>query len=326
MVIDPADESVRAEHTGGLTVAELIELLERSAHAPPGAGVDALLQRGDALAGAGKYPDAAVRYREALRIGGAGWPGRARAVDGLTSALVIAHDDRQCADVASTYAGTAPRDRTFVRIVATGLSCANSERDAAWAVAARRRLEALGVAGLDVRDALRDNRFFLWQQLIIAAQLRHDGAAHRLGERWLAEIDAATPANDDERSALDIARVDVVALLDEPERALPALAASERAMPRNYSAAMRHAEVAADAKHWDEALAACAHGLALVDGPMARTRLLWIEARALIGRHDAAGARRALDQALESAQHIRSDGARAGYVARIGDTRATLPR
>jgi len=344
LVLDAAAERVTAQHAGGMTIAELSQFLERgergaaaagapdaahagdagdAAHAGHAAGAgDAALARGDALAGAGRHAEAAAAYREALRIGGGDWRARARAADAMTSALILAGDERACAEAATAYAPAAPRDRVFVRVVGAGLGCANDGGAAPWAVAARKTLAPLADEGLAVGGALRDNRFFLFQQLTASALLAHDDAtARRIGHRWLAELDATRPADDDERSALDIARVDAVSLLDEPERALPALAASERAMPKNYSAAMRHAEVAADARHWDEALAACTHGLALVDGPMGRTRLLWIRARALAGKHDDAAARRAVDEGLRSAQKIPSERVRQSYVHKLQSIR-----
>ncbi|HYY93814.1 MAG TPA: hypothetical protein VE713_04805 [Pyrinomonadaceae bacterium] len=43
----------------------------------------------------------------------------------------------------------------------------------------------------------------------------------RWGELWLKELDATRPSNEDERTALDVARVDAASLLDEPERVIP---------------------------------------------------------------------------------------------------------
>jgi hypothetical protein len=55
----------------------------------------------------------------------------------------------------------------------------------------------------------------------------------------LAEVDATPPRGDDERSALDIARVDAARVMNTPLRVLPALVASEKAMPNNFNASLR---------------------------------------------------------------------------------------
>ena len=65
----------------------------------------------------------------------------------------------------------------------------------------------------------------------------------RWGEEWLAELDATRPADDDERSALDIARVDAARVMGQPLRVLPDLIASEKAMPGNYNASLRVAQM-----------------------------------------------------------------------------------
>jgi predicted Zn-dependent protease len=151
-----------------------------------------------------------------------------------------------------------------------------------------------------------------------AAQQRDDAAAlARWGGRWLDEIERTTPAGDDERSALDIARVDAVQLLGTPARAIPALVESERAMPGNYNASLRLAQVATAARRYDDALAACGRGLEHVTGPIARSWLLQTKAEALIGKGDPAAARRALDEALRSARTIGTKANRDSNVARI---------
>jgi len=330
MVLDPEDERVTAQHSGGMTVDELREFLERGErglHNRPTTEADLAQRRGDELAGQGSYSEAVVEYRKALARAEAAWPGRARTVDALTTALLLAGDRPGCAAEAIRFATTAARNRTFARIVRTGLACANGGGDASWAVGARKNLEPLAAEAIAVKDALRNDHFELLQNLIVSAQLRHDAAtAQRWGEKWLAEIEGSHPTSDDERSALDIARLDAVSLLQQPERALPALAASERAMPRNYTASMRYAEAALDARRFDEALAACKRGLALVDGPMGRTRLLWIQGEAFLGKREQQAARGALDQALGSAQQIRSESARDNYTRRIRATLQELDR
>jgi tetratricopeptide (TPR) repeat protein len=223
-----------------------------------------------------------------------------------------------CAETVTAEAPGLPRDPTFASVVLSGLSCANQAGAAPWAEAARKALEPLAAEAAALPTALRDDRFQLYQQLMHAAQHRGDGAAlARWGERWLDEIEATVPASDDERTALDIARVDAVQLLETPARALPALSASERAMPGNYNASLRLAQIATAARRYDDALAACERGLAHVTGPLGRSWLLQTEAEALLGKGDAAAARRALEEALHSARAIGTRRNRDSNVERI---------
>lgn len=135
---------------------------------------------------------------------------------------------QHCAETAAIEAPHMRRGTAFGRVVLSGLSCANDEDSAAWAVAARQTLEPLAIEAIGVQSILRDHRFQLYQQLMIAAQGRKDGAGVKhWGDAWLQDIDAGTPSTDNERTALDIARVDVASLLDDPSRVLPALQASE---------------------------------------------------------------------------------------------------
>src|SRR5215467_658682 len=97
--------------------------------------------------------------------------------------------------------------------------------------------------------------------MLIEVARKNDSAALKWGERWLAELDAIKPRSDDERTALDIARVENIQVIGDPGRILPALRASEKAMPNNYVASMRLAEMEIAAKQYDEGVATCRRGL-----------------------------------------------------------------
>jgi tetratricopeptide (TPR) repeat protein len=210
------------------------------------------------------------------------------------------------------------RDSAFAGAVRHGLMAAAQGGTAAWAESAWRVLAPLAAEAAALPATLRDDRFEIYQALMNGAQLRGDAAAtKRWGEAWLAEIDATRPGSDDERSALDIARVDAVSILGEPARAIPALEASERAMPGSYNASLRLAQLANQAERYDEALAACDRGLAHATGPLARSWLLQTRAEAWRGKGDTRQALRALQEALASARAIASAGARERNVAKI---------
>lgn len=134
--------------------------------------------------------------------------------------------------------------------------------------------------------------------------------AARWGERWLKELDSRQPANDEERSAVDIARVENIQTFGDPRRILPDLIASERAMPRSWNASLRVAQMEHAAKNDDEAIAACDRGLSRNPGPAGESWLLRAKADALMQEGKMTEARQALEKALRSAQSIPSEQSR----------------
>ena len=307
-VINPVDEQTTVTQIGGMTLPELTQFLDQGAGgvmAKAGMPPNAALARGDEMLARGRHAEAAAAYQEALRLGGKTWPQHERAIGSVTWALMLGGQSQACAETAALEAPSMTRGQMFGRVVLAGLVCANQGQQAPWAEAARKTLRPLAEKAVALPEMLRDHRFQLYQQLMHAADMAGDEATvTRWGDRWLQELDATRPANDDERSALDIARADAASLLGAPSRVLPALIASERAMPTNYNASLRLAQMEFEAKRYDEAIAACDRGLAHVNGPLGRAWLLETKADALtqVGRPEEA--RRVLEAALQSAQLI----------------------
>jgi tetratricopeptide (TPR) repeat protein len=320
-VIDPADERTSATQIGGMTLPELTQFLDRGEHgviAKAGMPPDAALARGDEKLARGQHAEAAAAYQEALRLGGKTWPQRQRAVGSVTWALMLSGQSQACAEIAALEAAPMTRGQMFGRVVLAGLMCVNQGQQAPWAEAARRTLKPLAEEAIALPATLRDHRFQLYQQLMHAADMDGDQATvARWGERWLDELEATRPANDDERSALDIARVDAASFLGAASRVLPALIASEQAMPTNYNASLRLAQMEIDARRYDEAIAACDRGLVHVSGPLGRTWLFETKADALTQGGRPAEARRVLEEALQSAQSIGTQQARDRNIHKI---------
>ena len=314
-VLDPADERATALQLGGLTLPELTRFLERGEQgvmAKATTPAATALARGDAFLGRGKRTEAIAAFRDALRLGDKSWPERDRAVAALTWVLQSNGERAQCAQTAALEAPHMARGEVFSRVVLAGISCADE------ASPAQKALEPLAAEAIALPSTLRDHRFQLYQQLMRIALRRDDRATvKQWGDRWLAELDATKPANDDERSALDVARVDDASMLEEPARVIPALKASERAMPNNYNASLRLAQMETEAKHYDAAVAACDRGLVHVSGPLGRSWLLQTKAEALAQKGDRAGARRALEESLRAAKQIGGQQMRESNVKRI---------
>ncbi|HEX5235764.1 MAG TPA: hypothetical protein VFW25_10595 [Silvibacterium sp.] len=173
------------------------------------------------------------------------------------------------------------------------------------------KLEPLAKEALSLSTTVRDHRDELYRTLMYLAVARNDKAqAGQWGDRWLKELDSRQPTNDDERSAVDIARVENIQTFGDPHRILPALMASERAMPDSWNASLRVAQMQTAAKNYEEAIAACDRGLTRNPGPAGESWLLRVKADALTQEGKMAQAHNALEKALQSAQAIPSEQSR----------------
>jgi tetratricopeptide (TPR) repeat protein len=308
--------------TGAMSLPELMQFLDRGASTASGknhTSADAALERGDELLA--KQPsEAAKAYKEVLHLAPAGWPQRQSAEASLVQALQDSRQWQECAETAATEAAPMKRDAIFVRTVVAGMWCLASADPAPWSTEALDRLKPLAEETLSLSITMRDHRDSIYRTLMYISVARNDkAAAAGWGDRWLAELDATTPSSDEQRSALDIARVENVQIYGEPERILPALIASERAMPNNYIASLRVAQMESAAKHYDETIAACDRGLARTPGANGRAWLLQIKARALMQKGQKPEARQVLEEALQAAQAIPAQASRDMNVKKINE-------
>jgi tetratricopeptide (TPR) repeat protein len=312
-VIAPQDEQVTAMQTGAMSLEQLRQFLDTGAsdaYTRNQTPADRALMRGDSLR-AQQPADAVTAYREALRLAPVNWPRRQLAEASFVEALQDNSEWQLCAETSATEAAQMTRDDLFARMVVSGLWCLVSTDRSPWSDAALQKLQPLAEEALTLSATVRDHRDEIYRTLMNLAVARNDtAAAARFGGRWLAELDAIKPDSDEERSALDIARVENVQAFGNPERILPALKASELAMPNNYIASLRLAQMELAAKHFDETIAACDRGLARAPGSNGRAWLLQIKARALKQKGKIVEARRALQDALQAAQEIPNQGSR----------------
>jgi len=312
-VIAPQDEQVTAMQPGAMSLDQLKQFLDRGAsgaYARNQTPADAALMRGDNLR-AQQPADAVTAYRKALRLAPANWPRRQIAETSFVEALQDNSRWQQCAETSASEAAHMTRDDLFARTVVAGLWCLVSTDRSPWSDAALQNLQPLAEEALTLPATVRDHRDEIYRTLMKLSVARNDNAAAaKFGDRWLAELDAIKPDSDEQRSALDIARVENVQAFGNPERILPELKGSELAMPNNYIASLRLAQMELAAKHLDDAVAACDRGLARAPGANGRAWLLQIKARALREEGKMPEARRALQAALQSAQEIPNQGSR----------------
>jgi tetratricopeptide (TPR) repeat protein len=306
-IIDPRDEHVAATQPGAMSLEELKQFLGRGASSFLAKGqkpADLALARGDTLR-ALQPQEAAKAYKEALHLAAPGWSQRELAEASLVGALQDASQWQECAETAASEAAHMTRNVMFGRTVVAGMWCLVSTDPAPWTETAALSLVALSKEALSLSLTVRDHRDELYRTLMYLSVARNDPAlASKWGDQWLAELDAIKPASDDERSALDIARVENIQVYGEPERILPALIQSEQAMPNNYIASLRLAEMLLAAKHYAEAVAACDRGLSRGAGASGGAWLLQMKAEALTKQGRSAEARLALESALKAAEAI----------------------
>ena len=322
-VLDPRDEHALATQLGVLSLAELTAFLDRAEHemlVNTRTPTDAVLAKGDDLFAHNQAADAAKAYAEALRLSAQGSPQRARAAGDLVFALSSSKQWQPCAETAVAEALHMAGQSMFGRVVLEGLNCTNYGDSSPWAAAARGKLELLAVQAIPLSSTVRDYRFKLYQELMGLAKDRGDSAAlNKWGNRWLSELSASKPANDDERSALDISRVDAASLMENPKRVLPALIASEKAMPKNYNASLRVGQMELAAKNYDEAIAACDRGLPYATGPIGHVWLMEVKADALRQQGQTTRARKILEDALLVARKIGPEQIRRNNLQKISD-------
>jgi tetratricopeptide (TPR) repeat protein len=319
-VIAPQDETTAAMQTGAMSLTDLKKFLERGTSmvlTRSGSPADTALRRGDMLM-AQQPGEAANAYKEALERGGEGWPNRELAQAALVQALRGNKQWRACAETAARAASGMQRDDLFTRIVVAGLWCLASDISAPWVDDELKDLQPLAQEALALPMTLRDYRDEVYRTLMyIEVARKHRDAALKWGDRWLRELDAITPHSDDERSALDIARVENVEIAGDPSHILPELKASEQAMPSNYNASLRLAQTELAAKQYSDALSACDRGLLRRPGSLGRAWLLMLKAQALQALGKSAEAHRQFENALGAAEEIPSEQSRESNIAKI---------
>jgi hypothetical protein len=320
LVVDAATERVVLRWAGTATAAQIEALArdaERALDREQASRADEALARADLLLGERRHGDAAAAYREALGAGGPRWAGRERAAEALVQALSFAGDPVACAAAAGEVLPLLAPDAA-ARAAASGLACARELEDAAARTAALDALEPRARRALAAKGVLADDRSWLFDELAATREERGDLAGARaLGRRWLAflEGEAARARTPLERSSFDGQRLAAAMRAGEPARALPALLASERALPGEFVPPTNLGVLYLELGRPADALAAARRALSRAEGPR-RIRVLVLEAQAHEGLGDAAAARAALERALAEAAALPEASRPRGQVAR----------
>ncbi len=268
---------------------------------------DSALARADRLLAATKTAEAAAAYAEALRQAPAGWAGRGRALGSRLGALTKTGANETCASIARQEAPGLERGPAFAGVAAAGLTCAmEGPKDAAWRAQAIATLEPLVEESLGLESVLTDDRSSAYGLLVDLHDDRADTAGARaMAERWMAFLDAqgASAASVEARAALDGHRVAAALALGNPARAVPALEASERDLPKDYNPPARLAILYREMGRYDDALAAGRRALDLAYGAR-KLRIYEARADTLTKKGDAAAARATLEEAVQYGESL----------------------
>lgn len=332
-IVDPGSEDVLLRRVGGATVPQLLSILEAgrnavASEAAPAAlsPADRILAQGDAQYGAGDYAAAALTYREALAAAPGDWPAYERTIEALLYALQDGGENEAAARVALEAYPRLIHSASAANIAVTGLDCALAlppDNPARRELVARHEAIARGVASDLTSPVAADDRSSVFGSLIgVYREAGDSAAAYAMAERWAAflETEAARTTSPEARAVFDPHRMSAYFELNQPERALPMLEASERDLPDDYNPPARLAAVYARMKRWDEGLAASERAMAKAYGPR-RLRILQTRADVQAGMGDTTAARGTLEEALQLAESLppgqRSEGTIAAFRKRI---------
>jgi thiol-disulfide isomerase/thioredoxin len=258
------------------------------------------LLRGDSLAGAHNYPEAAKAYGEAALRGGSAWARRPDALVSQITALYKAHDYAGCIDLASARMHDTGSGVSAADFASYALMCAENDEKRA------QNLRKLVI--LRLTPACEGESFTLSadDRSDVCAILREartgigdEKGATRASKARLAILErASTGLPDDVALTYDWARAETLISLGRGSEALVFLEARERALPRDYNPPHYLSRVYKALKRWDEGLAAIERAIGRAYGPR-KISMLGLKADLFEGAGKRAQAIEAVKQQLE---------------------------
>jgi tetratricopeptide (TPR) repeat protein len=167
-------------------------------------------------------------------------------------------------------------------------------------------LEPRVVDALSFPDVIADDRGWLYQLLVEAAKARDDTPlAKQRALEWVAFLDreAAKSQTAEARASLDSYRVSAAIELGDPARAIPALEASERDLPKDYNPPLRLANVYTRLGKYEQALRAADRAMSKVYGPR-KLNVYEMKANIYLKKGDRPSAVRVLEEGLRAAKSL----------------------
>jgi hypothetical protein len=320
-IVDPRNEKVALRWVGGATVPQMLKILADGhaavarAHgsaplaAGPSRAADQAFDDAERAYGEASYAKATPAYRAALAAAPPGWSHRGRAVESLLYSLSQLDSTAAVAALARDEFPRLRRTSSSANVAASGLDAALSlpaDDPGRARLIATLEADSRELVGDRTAPIAADDRSSVYGSLIDARDDAHDSTGALATKReWSAFLDgeAAKGKTPDERAVYDSHRLAAYLALGEPERAVPMLQASEKAMPNDYNPPARLATAYKAMKRWDDALAASDRAMAKAYGPR---KLGFYQTRAdiFVGRGDTAAAKRTLGEAIAMADSL----------------------
>ena len=310
-IVDSRTETVALRWVGGATVGQIVKILDDGRRAVRGRekGVEEILARADRAYGERNSADAVRGYREALAAAPKEWPRYGRAVESLLFALQRIHDEKGCAETARDAFARLRQTSSAANVAASGLDCAlglKAEDPSRAALVAALAADCREVLAERRPNIAADDISSVYDELASEREdaKDEDGRKKVLSERAaFLEGEAARAKTPDARAVFDSHRVSTYVALEEPERAIPMLEASERDLPEDYNPPARLAYAYKAMKKYDEALAASDRALAKAYGPR-KIGILQTRADIYAAKGDPAAARKTLEETLRYAEGL----------------------
>ena len=309
-VINPKDESIARRWVGGMTIAQLHGFLDDGklafASANGGSGETALA-KADRLYGAADYKAAANAYLSAAPAPSD--PNFARVAEATMYSLSASERNAEGVAYAEATLPSLVGTTSGASLAVGALGCALAlPEDTAGRAETIAKYEALTkeyLANPKITMA-DDDRSSMYGTLVDVRDDAKDEAGKKAAaQEWATFLDgaAARATTPDARAVFDSHRLAAYIELGTPEKAVPMLQASEKAMPNDYNPPARLAIAYNAMKQWDLALAATDRALAKAYGPR-KLRSYQARADAYTGKGDAAMARKTLDDAIAYASAL----------------------
>jgi tetratricopeptide (TPR) repeat protein len=310
LVIDPATEKPVLKWAGTLDVPRLEKLFDDAEIALRTSGSNTpeeALAFADRANAEGRKSEAAKLYLQVLHNAPQDWSGRPRAIQSLVTALAESRAFQECAEEAFNRLPSLSQRAALAYTAGIGLECAlNTPKSAPRRSELIAALEPRVVDALSSPDLIADDRGWLYQLLVEAAKARDDKSlAKERALEWLAFLDreAAKSQTAEARASLDSYRVSAAIESGDPARAIPALEASERDLPRDYNPPLRLASVYTRLGKYDQALRAADRAMSKVYGPR-KLNVYETKANIYLKKGDRQSAVRVLEEGLRAAESL----------------------
>ena len=312
-VVNPKDESITRRWVGGMTIAQLQGFLDdgrvavAAANAAPQGATESPLAKADRLYAAADYKAAADAYLSAAPAPSD--PNFARVAEATMYALSTS--ERYAEGVAYAEAtmpslvGATSGASLAVGALGCALALAEDTPGRAETIAKYEALTKEYLANPNIAMADDDRSGMLGTLLDARTDAKDEAGAKAAAQEWATFLEGAASraTTPDARAGFDSHRLGAYIALGTPEKAIPMLQASEKALPNDYNPPARLAVAYNAMKQWDNALAAADRALAKAYGPRA-LRSYQARSDAFAGKGDMAAARKTLDDAIAYASAL----------------------